>query len=89
MTELVINTQKYAYDGKAGPLAIRLDQHLGRFRLAVSDRGAGKSRDHQGFGSKMMRAMVDQIEGTLEEAGNRPGLVTTVSAPVERALHQG
>jgi two-component system, chemotaxis family, sensor kinase Cph1 len=89
MTELVINTQKYAYDGKAGPLAIRLDQHLGRFRLAVSDRGAGKSRDHQGFGSKMMRAMVDQIEGTLEEAGNRPGLVTTVSAPVERALHHG
>lgn len=89
MTELVINTQKYAYDGKAGPLAIRLDQHLGRFRLAVSDRGAGKSRDHQGFGSKLMRAMVDQIEGTLEEAGNRPGLVTTVSAPVERALHQG
>ncbi|EAS50128.1 putative Phytochrome [Aurantimonas manganoxydans SI85-9A1] len=89
MTELVINTQKYAYDGKAGPLAIRLDQHLGRFRLAVSDRGAGKSRDHQGFGSKMMRAMVDQIEGTLEEAGNRPGLVTTVSAPVERSLHHG
>ena len=83
MTELVINAQKYAYGGDVGPLAISLDQHLDRFRLIVADRGAGKTRTRQGFGSKMMTAMVAQIGGALDEEDNRPGLRTTVSAAVD------
>ena len=83
MTELVINAQKYAYGGDVGPLAISLDQHLDRFRLIVADRGAGKTLTRQGFGSKMMAAMIAQIGGTLDEEDNRPGLRITVSAAVD------
>jgi two-component system, chemotaxis family, sensor kinase Cph1 len=85
VTELVINASKYAYDGKAGPLAIALEQHHDRFRLIVADRGHGKGTvvKGTGFGSRMMDAVVAQIAGTLENHDNRPGLRTVVSAPVK------
>ena len=83
MTELVINAQKYAYGGGVGPLAISLDQHLGRFRLIVADRGTGKTRTRKGFGSRMMAAMIAQIDGSIEEEDNRPGLRTIVGAAIE------
>ncbi len=82
-TELVINAQKYAYGGGVGPLAIKLDQHHDQFRLVVADKGAGKSLGRDGFGSKMMAAMVTQMGGALDQADNEPGLRATVTAPVE------
>ncbi|WP_244631282.1 histidine kinase dimerization/phosphoacceptor domain -containing protein [Aureimonas sp. ME7] len=84
VTELVINASKYAYEGKAGPLAIALEQHHDRFRLIVADRGPGKGTSVKGtgFGSRMLNAVVGQIGGTLENHDNRPGLRTTVLAPV-------
>ena len=83
MTELVINAQKYAYGGAVGPLAVVLDQHLDRFRLIVADRGTGKTRSHQGFGSKMMAAMIAQIGGSFAEEDNHPGLRIQVSGAVD------
>lgn len=85
VTELVINASKYAYGGKAGPLAVALEQHHDRFRLIVADRGPGKGTTVKGtgFGSRMLEAVVAQIGGTLENHDNRPGLRTVVSAPVK------
>lgn len=88
LTELVINASKYAYDGLPGPLAISLEQHRNRFRLIVADRGHGKAGGRQGFGTRMLNAMVERLDGTIEETGNRPGLRVIVTAPigaVERA----
>jgi chemotaxis family two-component system sensor kinase Cph1 len=89
LTELVINANKYAYRGGAGPITIELEQHRNRFRLIVSDRGAGKASTGQGFGSRMLKSMVTRLSGTMEEADNAPGLRVTVSAPIgeERTAH--
>jgi two-component system, chemotaxis family, sensor kinase Cph1 len=84
LTELVINTQKYAYGGRPGPLAIQLEQYRDKMRLIVSDKGNGKaSGGRVGFGAKMLTALVDRLKGHLDEEDNRPGLRTTVTVPIE------
>ncbi|WP_237237712.1 ATP-binding protein [Sphingomonas melonis] len=85
LTELVINATKYAYDGAAGPLAITLEQHGGRLRLIVADDGRGRGEvngDGQGFGSRMMVAMVQRLSGTLDYHDNMPGLRAIMTAPI-------
>jgi len=87
LTELVINASKYAYGGGPGPLSVALEPMRNRFRLIVADRGAGKAPPkpggRQGFGSRMISAMVDTLSGTLEEQDNAPGLRVIVTAPVQ------
>ena len=74
LTELVINAQKYAYGGSAGPIAIGLEQYRNQFRMIVADRGGGKTRTREGFGTRMMNAMVQRLDGTIEQGDNHPGL---------------
>jgi two-component system, chemotaxis family, sensor kinase Cph1 len=83
LTELVINANKYAYAGGAGPISIVLEQHRNRLRLIVADKGSGKAGARQGFGSRMVDAMVKGLDGSLEEAPNDPGLRTIVTAPID------
>jgi chemotaxis family two-component system sensor kinase Cph1 len=83
VTELVINANKYAYDGGSGPISISLEQHGARFRLIVADSGGGKTRDRQGFGSRMLAAIVEQMSGTIEDADNEPGLRVVVTAMIK------
>jgi light-regulated signal transduction histidine kinase (bacteriophytochrome) len=88
LTELVINATKYAYDGGAGPIEITLEQHRRRYRLIVADQGRGiaaaaKSRKSSGgFGSRMMDAVVQRIEGEIELADNHPGTRAILTAPI-------
>ncbi|MFG1243365.1 histidine kinase dimerization/phosphoacceptor domain -containing protein [Xanthobacter sp. V7C-4] len=82
LTELVLNTAKYAYLGAPGPLILALDQNRDRFRLVVADRGAGKTGARQGFGTVILNAMVQSLNGTLEDLDNAPGLRTVVTAPI-------
>ncbi len=82
LTELVLNTAKYAYGGSAGPVFLALEQHDDRLRLIVADAGVGKKSVREGFGTKMLVAMVRSLEGTLDETDNAPGLRTTVNAPI-------
>ena len=81
LTELVINASKYAYGGAAGPIAITLEQHGGKLRLIVADDGRGKG-DGEGFGSRMMGAMVQRLAGTIEYGENHPGLRAIMTAPI-------
>ncbi|RFC61808.1 GAF domain-containing protein [Fulvimarina endophytica] len=84
LTELVINANKYAYEGAAGPIAVSLEQHHNQFRMVVADQGAGKGNEVKGtgFGSRMLDVLLNQIDGALESADNHPGLRTIVTAPV-------
>ncbi|MBE7217934.1 MAG: GAF domain-containing protein [Caulobacteraceae bacterium] len=84
LTELVINAQKYAYGGEPGPIAISLEQHRNRFRLIVADQGRGRQGARQGFGTRMLTAMVERLGGSLEEADNKPGLRVFVTAPIQK-----
>jgi two-component sensor histidine kinase len=81
LTELVINATKYAYGGDAGPVAIALEQHGGKLRLIVADDGRGKG-DGEGFGSRMMDAMVQRLSGIIEFGDNAPGLRAIMTAPI-------
>ncbi|MFT4159743.1 histidine kinase dimerization/phosphoacceptor domain -containing protein [Shinella sp.] len=86
LTELVINAQKYAYDGNPGPLALKLEQHRDTLRLIVSDRGRGKQKaGTTGFGSRMLHAIVDSLGGNLDEEDNMPGLRVVLTAPIQAA----
>lgn len=82
LVELVINAQKYAYDGQPGPIAVTLERFRNRFRLTVADRGGGRVGNRTGFGTRMLSAMVKRLDGTIEESDNAPGLRFTVSAPL-------
>ncbi len=86
LTELVINAQKYAYGGAPGPLAIKLEQHRDMLRLIVSDRGRGKTKTAGGgFGSRMLKGIVDRLEGAIDEENNEPGLRILLTAPIQTA----
>lgn len=82
LTELVINANKYAYGGAPGPIEISLEQHRADLRLIVADKGRGKHQPGQGFGSRMMAAMVSQLAGRIDYGDNRPGLRAIVTAPI-------
>jgi chemotaxis family two-component system sensor kinase Cph1 len=83
LTELMINANKYAYDGAAGPLEIRLTEDRANLRLLVADQGKGKSGARKGFGLRMMEVLVTQLGGELTQEDNRPGLRTTLVAPLD------
>ena len=85
LTELVINVNKYAYSGKPGPIEITLTEDQASFRLVVADKGRGRASARQGFGTRMMKALVTQLSGQLEFGDNTPGLRAILSAPI---VHQ-
>lgn len=82
--ELVINATKYAYPAQdGGPIEIVLEQYRNRLRLIVADQGVGKKGDGEGFGSRMMRAVIQRIDGQVEYLDNDPGLRAVLTAPIE------
>lgn len=83
LTELLINAQRYAYGGLPGPIAITIEPHRNKFRLIVADQGVGAARTGQGFGTRMIEAMVERLDGTIERFDNRPGLRVILTAPAE------
>nr|WP_255455379.1 histidine kinase dimerization/phosphoacceptor domain -containing protein [Salipiger sp. PrR002] len=82
LNELVTNVQKYAYGGSPGPVKITLRPAGDGFKLTVDDRGIGKDGSVRGggFGTAIMKAMVQRIEATISEKDNKPGLSTTILA---------
>ncbi|MGU3389673.1 histidine kinase dimerization/phosphoacceptor domain -containing protein [Sphingomonas sp. M1A8_2b] len=86
LTELVINASKYAYGGQPGPILIALEQHRNRLRLIVADEGSGKVGTREGFGSRMMNAIVAGLSGTIEHDDNMPGLRAIMTVPIEGDL---
>lgn len=91
VNELLTNSVKYAYSGKPGPLTVSLEQHRETFRLIVSDRGKGHKGEIEGtgFGSRMLAALVDRLNGTMDHEDNRPGFRTIVAAPIKMAATAG
>ncbi len=83
LTELMINANKYAYGGAAGPIEIRLIEDRTMFHLTVADRGVGRPSFRKGFGSRLMDGLVGQLGGTLTYGDNHPGLRATLSAPIQ------
>ena len=85
LTELVINANKYAYAGGPGPLRITLAEDGNRLRLIVADAGVGRSSSRKGFGSRLMDALVGQLQGTLEYEDDHPGTRATLTILIASA----
>lgn len=86
VTELVINANKYAYGGKPGRIEVSLEEHRANLRVIVADQGKGKHHPTEGFGSRMMGAMVKQLRGELAFGDNKPGLRAILTCPVSATM---
>jgi light-regulated signal transduction histidine kinase (bacteriophytochrome) len=85
LTELIINAQKYAYDGAPGPIRVGLAEDGPAFRLSVEDAGKGGHKVGEGFGSMMIGSLVGQLGGKLDYRDARPGLRAVLRAPIAAA----
>lgn len=85
LTELIINAQKYAYDGRPGPIRVCLDEEQSVLRLVVEDAGKGGHKAGEGFGSMMIGSLVGQLGGRLDYRDAKPGLRASLKAPVAAA----
>jgi chemotaxis family two-component system sensor kinase Cph1 len=84
--ELLTNAVKYAYEGRPGPVSIRLEQHRDMLRLIVADRGPGMNGGvaGTGFGSKMLRVLMQSLDGNLDYEDNHPGVRAIVTAAIRQ-----
>lgn len=82
LTELIINAQKYAYDGSPGPIRVRLQEDDTDLRLIVEDAGKGSHAVGEGFGSMMIGSLVGQLAGDLSYQDAKPGLRVVLKAPI-------
>jgi chemotaxis family two-component system sensor kinase Cph1 len=85
VTELMINSNKHAYGGKPGPIEIRMTKDPADLHLSVADKGLGKVAGIQGFGSRIVKGLVSQLEGQLTYSDNAPGLRTVIKMPMQAA----
>ena len=83
LTELMININKYAYGGTAGPVEISLVEGPTHLHLVVADKGRGGASPSSGFGARIIRGLVQQLGGELHYTDNRPGLRVQVTLPLK------
>ena len=81
LTELLINSNKYAYAGGPGPIEIELRKDRKNIHLVVSDKGVSIDPFRKGFGSRIMEGLVKQLSGELIRSDNQPGLRVEVIVP--------
>jgi two-component system, chemotaxis family, sensor kinase Cph1 len=85
LTELLINVNKYAYDGKEGPIDVELIEDRSHLRMIVADKGGGKVSSRRGFGTRIMEGLLSQLGGELTYDDNRPGVRVSVNVPLKAA----
>jgi light-regulated signal transduction histidine kinase (bacteriophytochrome) len=85
VNELLTNVTKYAYDGQPGPTTVRVEQHRNMLRIIVSDSGRGRGNETTGtgFGTRMIAALVQRLNGTLDYTDNVPGTRVVITAPLD------
>lgn len=88
VNELLTNAYKYAFDGASdAEIKIRLVRLAdGHISLSVSDNGVGLPDSFDinypsGLGLKLVRGLVNQLEGTLDVKSGPGGAVFTVTFP--------
>ncbi len=86
VNELVANSVAHAFrDKKDGTIAVKAAVRDERLELSVSDDGDGKpvTPTHRGLGTRIIAAMVSQLEAELQQfPGARGGHVVHLSMPI-------
>jgi two-component sensor histidine kinase len=88
INELLTNALKYAFpEEKAGTVRVSFFRQGNEFCLSVADDGIGMAYERDpagtGLGQRLVRSMIDQLQGTYEIEPNSggPGTVVTVRFP--------
>ncbi|WP_299813126.1 histidine kinase dimerization/phosphoacceptor domain -containing protein [uncultured Jannaschia sp.] len=88
VNELVANSATHAFrDRKDGTIAVRAAVNETRLELSVSDNGDGRPEapGHRGLGTRIIAAMVSQLEAELRQfRGTQGGHVVHLSVPIDR-----
>ncbi len=89
VNELVSNAAKHAYQGRgAGKVWVNVaTTRVDSFAIAVRDEGDGLPEDFQfgkgkGLGARMVRALTEQLNASLEVVAQHPGVEFVVTAPL-------
>jgi two-component sensor histidine kinase len=82
VNELVTNSLKHAFPGsRAGRITIALRTES-EVIASVADDGIGcASEAHSGLGSRLVRVMVEQLQGRFLRENSAPGCITTIWIP--------
>ncbi len=82
--ELLTNAVKYAYGGAAGPIEVLVkDAPGGRVRVSVRDFGVGiQDAGKAGLGSRLVEALIKQLNGEVEVESGAEGTEVTLLAPL-------
>jgi len=91
VSELLSNALKHAFPGGKGTIAVTLTAKDGSCAIAVHDNGVGlppgaDKGQTSTLGLQLVRALVQQIEGTLEIDGSA-GAQFRITFPVSRGAH--
>lgn len=82
VNELVTNAFKYAFPGnREGVVEVAFEHRDAGLTLVVRDNGVGSTDAVEGLGSRLIRLMVQQLNGQLQRAEGGPGTLTTVTIP--------
>jgi two-component sensor histidine kinase len=90
VNELVSNAAKHAYQGQGGAGSIWVNiatTGVDSFFIAVRDEGGGLPEGFQfgkgkGLGARMVRALIEQLNASLEVVAQHPGVEFVVTAPL-------
>jgi two-component sensor histidine kinase len=89
VNELVSNAAKHAYQGKgAGNVWVNIaSTGVDSFFIAIRDEGEGLPEGFQfgkgkGLGARMVRALAEQLNASLEVVAHQPGVEFVVTAPL-------
>ncbi|HEV7252918.1 MAG TPA: PAS domain-containing protein [Mesorhizobium sp.] len=87
INEALTNALKYAFpDDRAGNVLVRFEREGDQFHVEVADDGVGMSAEQRGSGTgtKLMRALAQQLGGTIEwrgPPGTQVGLTFPANGP--------
>jgi two-component sensor histidine kinase len=83
VNELVTNALRHAFPGdRAGTVSVRLSgKDDGWLSLQVTDDGVGAKVEGGGTGTRLIRALAQQLGGTVEQRERQPGTEVTVRFP--------
>jgi two-component system, chemotaxis family, sensor kinase Cph1 len=87
ITELLTNAVKYAYEGRPGPIDVKLMEAASTLHVVVKDQGigvGGREPSPSGLGSRLTRALIHQLEGELRVATGTPGTSIHISVPLTK-----
>lgn len=92
LNELITNSIKHAPANEAAAVEVGCRRNGGEVVITVVDNGPGFPPDFdfdraKGFGMRMMRKIIDQVDGTIRIVGMTGGAAVAISVPAAERPH--